>query len=702
MAVYSQPSGSPSDFIPGFAKSRWSYSLSNVNRVKLRKAETIILYTGTTRPQVHLNIPAYPLDLASVNGDGLSSEIVAYMTVNTQATTSKIGYLLQYTGFLNSAIGFNREFQFKNSKERVIQNNQYSGSVTVNVISGFNLETTQSAIKTQLEKNTYDANGNLNIVGNVGITGTPTVTIDNASINTHCYASSSGNSWHRLKSDNNGILNIHSRTEDGAGNDITSTEIGSVRALDVNLAGGSITVDSVKIKDSDGYSLSAVSNLVPQLKTTLYNTSATEIGTSSNPIFSSITNSPTIKIDTTDNSIKLTNGSYTADVLPTIANLSTSEGLVTDSALFAFNTNTGDIQPLTVNLNGNKNQLEVRDDDAVVKLTSIDNKLTSVSNRLQTQSTIVDAGGDVATISRPSQISGTSLIRGLDAQSYVNAYDTYNNAYDNLTMTSSLNPSGSVFYKALDVYARNPNTQVINYGQTSGNGKTGINMYQIYPKKIHYTLSGRSESGAASVIMGGTGSQKFIYDFTFGKNNPQTFSAILSATSGTPRTLKYHYVDSLGDLKTDGSITISTTAVTNLTPSNIISINKYWINGDVGISEQALIRVGNLNNNAIFTIASTDYNDYYNGVITCPNGYIMYLTQFSIFTPSPMYMYVIKWDENSIRSVVYTHFNSANAPVCSGSNGSIGGIFTAGESIAFAKGFGGASIITGNVVLEPI
>jgi hypothetical protein len=130
MNVYSQPTGTD-DYIPTFAHSMWAYSLTNTIIAKLRKSETIMLYTGTTRPQVHLNIPAYPLDLASTNGDALSSEIVAYMTVNTQATTSKIGYLLQYTGFLNSAIGFNREFQFKNGKERVIQNNQYSGSVSV-------------------------------------------------------------------------------------------------------------------------------------------------------------------------------------------------------------------------------------------------------------------------------------------------------------------------------------------------------------------------------------------------------------------------------------------------------------------------------------------------------------------------------------------------------------------------------------------
>jgi hypothetical protein len=230
--------------------------------------------------------------------------------------------------------------------------------------------------------------------------------------------------------------------------------------------------------------------------------------------------------------------------------------------------------------------------------------------------------------------------------------------------------------------------------------KTGLNIYQIYPRKIHYTLSGRSESGAEGVIMGGTGSQKYIYDFTFGKATLQVFSAIQSGGS-VPRTIKFHYVDYNGDLQTNGTATFTTlNTVVTLLP-NMISINKFWIDGDVGASEQVLIRVGT-GNTAVNTIASADYNDYYNGVITVPNGYIGYLSQFSLYTPGATWVCVVKWDENSIRSVVYNHFNGANAPVSSGFNGSIGGIFTAGESIAFQRGAVGASTICGNFVLEPI
>ena len=114
-----------------------------------------------------------------------------------------------------------------------------------------------------------------------------------------------------------------------------------------------------------------------------------------------------------------------------------------------------------------------------------------------------------------------------------------------------------------------------------------------------------------------------------------------------------------------------------------------------------VIRIGTANNSAN-TIASADVDDYYNGVITVPNGYIGYLTNFSLFTPSPAFVFVLKWDALGNRSVVFNHYNSANAPIPSGANGSIGGIFTAGESIAFGKSAVGASVMCGNFVLEPI
>ena len=68
--------------------------------------------------------------------------------------------------------------------------------------------------------------------------------IINSSIDTHMYASTNGTNWHHLSSDSNGQLNIHSKTQDGAGTDISSTLNSGKQSLDVNLTNNnSINVD---------------------------------------------------------------------------------------------------------------------------------------------------------------------------------------------------------------------------------------------------------------------------------------------------------------------------------------------------------------------------------------------------------------------------------------------------------------------------
>jgi hypothetical protein len=133
-SVYSQATGT-NDIIPTFAHSRWAYSVSNADRAKFRKGETVLLYSGATRPSVFNQLPAYQLQLATTSGEALPTEIIAYMSVNTQATTSIIAYLLQYVGYLNSAVGHIKQYGFKNSKERLAQENLASLTVTDGVLS---------------------------------------------------------------------------------------------------------------------------------------------------------------------------------------------------------------------------------------------------------------------------------------------------------------------------------------------------------------------------------------------------------------------------------------------------------------------------------------------------------------------------------------------------------------------------------------
>jgi len=166
LGVYSQPTGT-NDFIPTFAHSRWVYQLSNTNLSKLRKGETILVYTGSTRPTVYNELPSYQLNLVSQNGDCSPSEIIAYMTVNTQATTSKIGYLLQFCGYYNSAVGYNKQYGFQNSKNRVIQNNLYAGLATENTLVDIEYKTNLLSFYNESGINelmTYDRASETNLI----------------------------------------------------------------------------------------------------------------------------------------------------------------------------------------------------------------------------------------------------------------------------------------------------------------------------------------------------------------------------------------------------------------------------------------------------------------------------------------------------------------------------------------------------------
>ncbi len=173
-----------------------------------------------------------------------------------------------------------------------------------------------------------------------------------------------------------------------------------------------------------------------------------------------------------------------------------------------------------------------------------------------------------------------------------------------------------------------------------------------------------------------------------------------------PKLIRYEYVDASGNLRLDGSANITAlNTVVTLQPTSMISINKQWINGTVGIggnNDQLLIRVGTANT-AGNTIYASDLDDVYNGVLTVPNGYIGYLTNINVFSPSPCFFNIMKWDEFGIRSNTYTFYNTSNQHFASGYNGSLGGIYTAGESIGIQKVSAvGASIAGGTFVLEPI
>jgi hypothetical protein len=337
---------------------------------------------------------------------------------------------------------------------------------------------------------------------------------------------------------------------------------------------------------------------------------------------------------------------------------------------------------------------------------AINTKLTGMTyatNRLQTVSTITDAGGDVATISTPYQVTGTSSIRGLDTQAIGVAYDPYNNAYDNLSMTNSLNPAPSNLYKALDVYARNPATVVDKtlFGAASGS-YSGINMYPIQPKVKQLVMSGTTST--ANGLLGGVGSTQTISNVNWGITQPKTFY-ISMAAGGAQRTFYYDYVDTNGNERTMG-YTIPT-PITNWYAlplqtgytEQMVGINSVRVSGSLTTADTYYI--SNTQSTAN-TVCSGTYGKTYNAVITIPNNAIGVVTNFAIYNGVASNFNLWKYDNQSgaRKNIYYYNTPFATNHIASGYEGSLGGILQPGEAVLGGNENANTMVAFGNVLIK--
>lgn len=360
IVMYSKPTGAD-DFIPGFAHSRWVYTIPATHY--LNAGEVVMLTVGdhTKVANIQPEIRRIHLVLTTTNGQAGDAEVINYVSLNTDSGLKAIGgiqYLLKNAGFYYELTSKTTDYVFSDSIDRKIKENLL-GTIDVNVVSGgggsgglvqiqgyqgtgwANLTSTSGALNiadsatTSLDGKVFNATGdyteaikvytvnggsssstiqaiipgapttavplsartyndgtndhyqletydkvlndkvfNATLVdteaikvytvngggsgsgGLVQIQGFDTGTtyrdihatingstysldtnITNTSLDVHCYGSSNGTTFHHLKTDANGLLNIHSMTQDGAGNDINSTVVNTVRGLNVNVVG---------------------------------------------------------------------------------------------------------------------------------------------------------------------------------------------------------------------------------------------------------------------------------------------------------------------------------------------------------------------------------------------------------------------------------------------------------------------------------
>jgi hypothetical protein len=99
LGIYTRPTGS-GDAVPGFFKSRKVYVIPNT--AKLTQGMKVLLYWGVQPSlKLHPGVSRVELQLASTTGTAAGTELLAYMTVNTDsaALAGNSEYILSAAGF---------------------------------------------------------------------------------------------------------------------------------------------------------------------------------------------------------------------------------------------------------------------------------------------------------------------------------------------------------------------------------------------------------------------------------------------------------------------------------------------------------------------------------------------------------------------------------------------------------------------------
>jgi len=531
----------------------------------------------------------------------------------------------------------------------------------------------QSVVIPRLNKTTdsVDISGQrVDISGqSVVVTSLPTITvtsdISGQTVKSNMYASDNGTNWHHVKSDANGILNVHSMLQNGAGTDLTSTLVGSKQSLDTYVANSYLTT---RITDSTGSNITAQTGGTYPGYLNTYN--------------------PHIANAIIDGSITTINKAFVSGSSPNtyLTNRCNSIGdqYVSLTTNGAGNTVQFDATNNKVKIDPSNNLISIASGQNVgITSTSNTVKIGDASNQTMTcaptqyDTNIIgadtnahmigysrtDTGYNTATLVRPyTSNSSANSVRAVDSYSYNVCLNNSSNLYLPCTSTTTDTTQSQ------DVYINNGTTIRNNIGtqDISNNPRSGLNMYQVYPKRTTYTIAGLASTGANNSMLANFGTNTTFSAVTWGKNALKTFYAVMSAGSGT-KYLFFEYVDSSGDVQTTAMNTISTASGTTAVTPPCIGINRiYFANASQGgANNQTYSTVDGL---YVSATSGSQTPSYYGGfyyanwhsTYTCPNNKIAVLKNFSFYASSGIDVYAFICDPNGGRRMVLQVMNASN------------------------------------------
>jgi len=544
---------------------------------------------------------------------------------------------------------------------------------------------------------TFDASLNAQIAAGVPLA-------DGTKIDTHLYASTNGNpnSVHILQSASNGRLYV--RLSDGTNNS-TLTADGRLLTYDSSVHEHVNSIDTklsgtIQVKDvSQNYAsgrllvndISATAqlsdiNALLQIGLTTYG-KANDVYSGYNIPFlcdasgiqkNFITNFPatfgiTGPISISSLPAVTVSGPISISSLPAV----TVSGPISISSLPAVTVS----GPIAVTISGQTIDNRIYD--------SSGNNLTSTSNNLDVNIKAFNrTGSTTSNLTTVQPVGASSSVKALETYSYIVGLN--NSSTIPLQITSTTGDTT----QSLDVQIQNGST-------TNDNSATGINVYQILPKVKMYTFGGFDANATTNgLIIGSATTGQAVSSASFNFGGTMTFWAVL-AVAGS-KNITVNYVDASGELRTSVSTPINGTTATSL--GTFKSILDFSLSSTIASGDALFIGTSS----TVATLKQTsvyyeDINQKLVGAVTIPNGYVGYITNLTSQTSTASNITLNRWNSSLVRTSVWRVRNEGNIYVSSGYEGALGGILTAGDTLAFSAqtASAGKSVIA-NLVLKSI
>jgi hypothetical protein len=211
----------------------------------------------------------------------------------------------------------------------------------------------------------------------------------------------------------------------------------------------------------------------------------------------------------------------------------------------------------------------------------------------------------------------------------------------------------------------------------AGEPLTGLNTYQILPKRKTFLFNAYSTNKNADAIVASNGNTQSFMDANWGLANVKTWYA---RCTGAPVTVNYTYIDATGN-EQNSSVSLPVNGVTLMTTA--VTINKWSASRSLTPGADALfLTTGDITK----SYAGGTYRFTNNSLFTCPNNAIAWVGQVSFCVTSADNFKLLKWDANGVRSTLFCWYvtPSQTQTQTTGEYG-FGGYITAGETIGWSS-----------------